>query len=186
MDIESLFSGMKEAPVFGRGSYITESGDFVVELDKILVKTSQKKLGETFFICEFKILESTSASNPVGASRSWTAKFSQRNTFGNIKELMFAVLGKVGKDVPETDKDSHELVTALSTAACSTDGGKDVPSAMATLKRLAGIESIEEVHAIVTGSKLLLRTVQTKTQAGGDYTRHIWAPVPAEGAESAA
>lgn len=175
MNIEQIFKGMRDQPVFGRGTYINETGDFVVEIRKLLAKASEQKRGETFFICEFSIVESDNEKHPAGASRSWTSKFSQQSTFGNIKELMFAAIGKHGTDVPLTD-DAHELVSALATAACSEQNGADVPSALATLKKF-GINGMEGVSDLLVGTHVRLRTVQTKTRAGGDFTRHVWAPV---------
>lgn len=175
MDIDSLFEGMQKAAVFGRGNYMAE-GEYKVAVRSMKVQASQKKRGETFFVCEFDVVEIFKTKDPEkhrpGTAGTWLPKFSQQSTFGNIKELMFAILGLRGSDVPDSATDQHELATALATAACGSENGK------AILKQK---HQIDDVVALVSGAEVLLVCVQTKTKEGGDFTRYQWAPVPVAG-----
>jgi hypothetical protein len=175
MDIDSLFKGMREAAVYGRGNYMSE-GEYRVRVTGVKCQASQKKRGETFFVCEFEVAEIFASKEPekhrVGSSGTWLPKFSQASTFGNIKELMFAILGVRGSDVPESAVEQHELATALATAACGSENGK------AALKEKF---KIDDVNAIVEGAEVLLTCVQTKTREGNDFTRYQWGPVPVPG-----
>lgn len=174
MDIDALFDGMQKAAVFGRGNYMGE-GEYKVAIKSLKVQASQKKRGETFFVCEFELVTVYKTNDPekhrVGTSGTWLPKFSQQSTFGNIKELMFAILGRRGSDVPDSETEAHELATAMATASCGSENGK------ATLKQERF--GIDDIGALVQGTEVLLTCVQTKTKEGGDFTRYQWAPVPA-------
>lgn len=170
MDIDQLFSGMKDAPMFGRGNYMGE-GLYLVELTKVFVKPRFK--GGTVFIAEFTILESTNEKHKAGTTGSWCPKIELPNTFGDIKSLVFAALGIAPKDVTKDQLDLHAQATLLARAACGSE------SAIAELKA-AGVEN----HSIV-GNRVRLECTQTKTREQKDFTRYTWSPATAPAAQAA-
>src|SRR5689334_2270240 len=99
MGIEAYFEGMERAEVFGKGQYFKE-GNFRVRTKALKVNNGQNGL---CFIAEFDVIESTSAEDPVGSTRSWVVKMgpTNKNAFSDIKSFMFALLGvdpkKAGK-----------------------------------------------------------------------------------------
>ena len=172
MDIDALFKGMKEATVYGRGNFMSE-GEYEVLIKKVKVQASEKKRGEVFFVTEFTLDKIFNTVKPekhvVGSTGTWLPKFSQQSTFGNVKELMFAILGRNPADVPEAETETHELATAMATAACGSENGK------ATLKAK---HQIEDINMLIEGARVRLTCVQVKTREGGDFTRYQWGPAP--------
>lgn len=168
-NIDQLFAGMQDAKVFGHGNFM-QAGSYKVRIKTVKAQPSAKVRGETFFVCEFEIVESSNLNHGLGTVGTWLPKFSQQSTFGNIKELMFAILGMHGANVPDSDKSSHELATALAAAACGSDNWKSV---------LKAKHNIDDVAELVDGAEVLLTCAQIKTRANTDFTRYQWAPVPA-------
>ncbi len=162
-DVDSLFTGMAAAPVFGRGTFMSK-GNYVVEIVKVFTKKTFK--GADVLICEFKILESNTPEHLPGSSGSWVPKFATPNTFGNIKELIFAIFGKSAKDVPASS-DEHVLAATVARAACGSDTAK------AELKSKYQIDNVDE---IVIGARVTLACEPIKTKTGGDFTRYDWGP----------
>lgn len=176
MDIDALFKGMQSAPVYNRGNWMSE-GEYEVAIKSIKAQASTKKRGETFFACEFRVVKvfrtMAPEKNRVDSSGTWLPNFKLQSTFGNIKQLMFAILGVNGADVPETDVDQHELATLLAMAGCGSENG------IAGLRQEKfGLGADVEVNDLIAGTHVRLTTVQIKTKEGADYTRHDWAPVP--------
>lgn len=163
-DIDVLFKGMKDAPMFGRGNYMGE-GLYLVELTKLFVKSRFK--GGNVFIAEFTIVESNNAKHAVGSTGSWCPKIELPNTFGDIKSLMFAALGINPKDVPAEAADLHAQASLLARAACGSE------SAIAELKA-AGVDDPS-----VVGRRVRLECVQTKTRENKDFTRYTFSPAGA-------
>ena len=162
MDIDQLFKGMKEAPMFGRGNYMNDEGVYLVELTNVFVKPRWK--GGNIFVAEFKILESNNDAHKAGSSRSWAPKLELPNTFGDIKALVLAAIGTDPKSVTEADKALHEQATLLARAVCGSE------SAKAELKT-AGIDDFSLV-----GCRVRLETMPTKTKENKPFTRYTWSP----------
>lgn len=161
MDIDQLFKGMKDAPMFGRGVYMAE-GVYEVEITNIFVKPRFK--GGNVFVTEFKILESNNEKHKPGTTGSWVPKIELPNTFGDVKSLMFAATGTDPKTVKAEDAALHAQASMLARAACGSE------SAKAELKQ-AGLDDPS-----IVGCRVRLECTQTKTKAGGDFTRYAWAP----------
>jgi len=175
MDIDALFGDMAKAPVYGRGNQAAV-GDYLVEIKAMKVKASEKKKGQVNFICEYDIIQVFSTKDPEkmrpGVSGAWIGNFTQAPLFGNIKELMFAILGKKGSAVPESDVSAHRLVTLMATSACD---GPRTSRATADLRTEFGID---DVNAIVKGARVLLSTVDIELKDKSEFTRHTWSPTP--------
>lgn len=163
-DIDALFSGMQNAPMFGRGNYMGE-GLYKVEIQKVFVKKRFK--GGNVFICEFKILESNNEKHKVGTTGSWCPKLELPNTFGDIKSLMFSATGTNPKDVKAEDESAHRQATLLARAACGSEAAQK--ELEAELKAV-GIDS----DGSVVGAVVALECVQTKTKENKDFTRYTW------------
>ncbi len=164
-DIDKMFEGMTNAPIFGRGTYMGP-GTFRVAIKKAFYKRSYK--GLDLFICEFEILETNNEMHPVGSSGSWTPKIALPNTFGDIKSLIFSALGQDGRTVK--DNDSHIFVTRLARALCGSETAKQELA-----ETLAGLE-VESAEALVLGKEVGLVTEQVKTKEQRDFTRYTWSP----------
>lgn len=163
-DIDALFGGMQNAPIFGRGNYMKE-GNYLVQITNIFVKPRFK--GGNVFVAEFKVLESDNPEQKVGGSGSWVPKIETPNTFGDIKSLMFAATGTDPKHVKNEDSKAHGEATRMAKAACGSE------SAKAELAK----EGIEDGFLI--GLKVKLECNVVKTKAGTDFTRYTWSPVDA-------
>lgn len=88
-----IFKGLRNASVFERGVYLKAGGDYLLEIEKCLVKETRKS--GYGFIVELKVLESKGPDvNPVGSKATWFQSLRDKNVaFGAIKEFMYAVLG---------------------------------------------------------------------------------------------
>ena len=160
MDIDTLFKGMKDAPMFGKGTYMGE-GVYVVELTNLFVK--QRWKGGNVFVAEFKVVESNNEKHKPGSSGSWVPKIENPNTFGDIKSLVFAALG-IPPSVAKDNEALHAQASMLARAVCGSEAAK------AELKA-AGVEDYSLV-----GRQVRLECVQTKTKEQKDFTRYTWAP----------
>jgi len=167
MDIDSLFAGMKEAPMFGRGNYMAE-GVYEVDIAKLSLKPSFK--GPIVLICEFIVKESSSPRHVVGSTGSWVSKIQGKaaaSTFADAKCLALAAMSQVNAD-PE----AQALAALLVTATCGSEGAK------AELKAL-GVDKAED---LLIGKRVHLECLQVKTAPsvalpqGGDFTRYTWSP----------
>jgi hypothetical protein len=166
LDIDKLFSGMQNAPMFGRGNYMGE-GLFQVKITNVFVKPRFK--GGNVFICEFQILESNNEKHKVGTTGSWCPKIELPNTFGDIKSLMFAATGTDPKTVKAEDGALHGQASLLARAACGSE------SAKAELKQTFAQQGIDHDGSII-GCEVRLECTQTKTKENKDFTRYTWSP----------
>lgn len=168
-NIEQMFAGMDKAAMFGSGQYFSE-GNYRVATKSLKVNNGFKGL---CFIAEFEVLESTSAKDPIGATRSWVVKMgaTNKNAFSDIKSLIFALTGvdpkKAGQ--PEENPQLHSQAAELVKAACDADYAKKIglePDA------LVGIELKLQAFGKAT------RPSAEKPQ-GGIFTVHNWSPADA-------
>jgi hypothetical protein len=163
-DIDQLFAGMANAPMFGRGNYMAE-GVYLVEITNVFVKPRFK--GGNVFIAEFKILESNNEKHKVGTTGSWCPKIELPNTFGDIKSLMFAASGTDPKAVKQEDTAAHGQASLLARAACGSEAAK---------KELAAL-GVDDPS--IVGCQVRLECTQTKTRENRDFTRYTWSPAEA-------
>lgn len=170
VNVEQMFAGMEKAQIFGKGQYFSE-GDFLVRTKSMKVNDGHNGL---CFIAEFEVLQSTSAKDPVGATRSWVVKMgpTNKNAFSDIKSLIFALTGKDPKQVgqPEENPALHAEAANLVKAACDPEYAKKVGIAADVF---VGIE---------VGLHTFLKPTRPSPQKpeGGVFTVHSWTPVASE------
>ncbi len=169
--IDDTFNSMIDAPAPGRGNYISGNGEYLVEVIKFIGKDGFK--GKSAIV-EFKILESTNPQAPVGCTRSWTLKWDKKQNHADLKAFALAAfnLNKlVGTEDVPTKRDADSKATWLVYAAVGT---AVAGPASAKACALLGADPGDDFFA---GVQVRLTTEMTKTQAGGDFTRHTWSPV---------
>lgn len=170
-DTDDFFKAMIDAPAPGRGNYISGDGDYLVEVTKFIGKDGFK--GKSAIV-EFKVLESTNAEVPVGCTRSWTLKWDKKQNHADLKAFALAAFNLdklVGTDDVPTKRDADAKATYLVYAAV---GPAVAGQASVKARELLGADEDDDFFA---GQTLRLTTEKTKTQAGGDFTRHAWQPV---------
>jgi hypothetical protein len=124
-----------------------------------------------FFVAEFEVLESTSELDPVSSTRSWVAPLEgerAKYSFGDIKNLVFAITGQNPKDVgdPSEDPKLHQEATQLVMAACDAEYAKK--------NKIDPTDLIDQEVALETFQKATKPKVG-QTQ-GGVFTVHNWSP----------
>ncbi len=167
--IDDLFKNMRSAPIKGGGQYM-QPGLYQVELQKLLVKISEdpQKDGAKMFICEFKVVKSSTTAHAVGSTGSWVGKFDKFGlTLGNIKALIFAATGF------DQSKPSDHVLVELFTRAVLDD------SSPAVAELAAPPYEVDDPKALVLGQIVALECQLTKTKKGGDFTVYNWSRVEA-------
>lgn len=91
-----MFAGMNKAEKFGQGVYFKD-GTHLVEIVKLLGKSSEKKNGKHFFIAECRVLEST--IEPEGTLRSWTVNVNSESGLGDVKAFLAAIAGSEDSEI---------------------------------------------------------------------------------------
>ncbi|WP_146644993.1 hypothetical protein [Labilithrix luteola] len=162
---------MAKAKSQAGGQYVKGEGKFLVTIQRIFVHEGHKG---RFFICEFSVDESTSPLDPAGSTRSWSAPLlgeRAKYSFGDIKNLIFAVTGHHPKDVadPDLNPELHNEATRLVMAA--------VDPAYAKKNDLDATILIGEQVQLETNLKAT-RPKPGQTQ-GGTFTVHSWSPASA-------
>lgn len=93
MGTAEIFKGLRNANVFEKGVYLDAGGDFLLEVNKCIVKHTRGK-GDAFIV-EFKVLESNKEKNTVGSKCSWYQGITNTDVaWPAIKEFTYALLGK--------------------------------------------------------------------------------------------
>ncbi len=148
-----LWAGLKDAQTFDRGTFF-KPGSYTLKIVNCLTKQTVKS-GEGFIV-EFEVLETTDPTNhPVGSKASWFQKMANVPVaFGAIKEFLAAVYG-------------YPLSQPVYKARFETEMGPQ-------LEAYAAAASDGRNH--LAGQIVKVQTEQTKTQRGGDFTRHMWSP----------
>lgn len=169
MGIESYFSGMTNAKAMGGGQYFKGAGKFKLRSKRMFTNDGHRG---KFYIAEFEVLESSSAEDPVGATRSWAVPLEgerAKYSFGDIKNLIFALTGQNPKDVgdPSTNQKLHQEATQLVMAACDAEFAKK--------NNIDPTLLIDQEVALETFLKAT-KPKPGQTQ-GGTFTVHAWAPV---------
>ncbi len=166
-DLDSIFSNMEKASMSDKGSFFGP-GLYLCELQSLEYREGFK--GRSF-IAKFGIVESNNEEHPAGATRSWIVKLDRADTkdmaMGDIKSLIFALLGKAPRDVGSADKNpkAHAQAVALFKAQLKDE-------AKAAFKEAYGIDAPN-----LRGKRVKLEATATKSQkTGNDFTRHAWSP----------
>lgn len=167
IDIDKLFDGMAKAEIFGKGNYL-EEGLYVLESKNFFVKEGHKG---TSFVSEFTVVESNNAAHPAGSTASWVINFDNDYIFGNISELVIALLGQENTRENQVDAAFRDEVELITRAVC---GSKKAQEA------LGGNYS----EGMLNGIRVKVETKKKATQKGGEYTAHKWSPVRVPEAES--
>jgi hypothetical protein len=166
-DLDSLFDAMDTAKGGGgAGTYFTE-GVFTVALKEIEWIPNGYK-GKT---CKFHftVLTSSDPAHAVGATRTWFAKLDKsreanEKTMADIKNLVFSLLGQSPKEVGAPDKNpqAHQQAAKIFKAA--------IDASFAAESKIS--------PTMLIGKQCALEAVGIKKKDGGDFTRHVWAPLP--------
>lgn len=151
--MSSLWSGMKSAPVGGRGNFLKAGYHFDIEIDRCLtLETREKGLA---FIAEFKVLTSTCQDIQPGSSCSWYQS--------------------MGRNIRET---ALSAIKGFIAAASGLDPRKDAQRIKDELD--PGIEEMMDAvtgqENVLCGTKIHVETYSKQTKEGGDFTVHIFTP----------
>jgi hypothetical protein len=166
MDLDQIFGNMEKASMSDKGSFFP-GGLYTCALKSMEYRNGFK--GQSF-IAKFEVLESNNPDCAVGSTRSWIVKLDKQETkeqaMGDIKALIFALLGKSAKDVGSADKNplAHKQAVALFKAHIDENYGPK-------FKAEFGVDAPSLV-----GRPVSLEATSVKTKAGGDFTRHSWSP----------
>lgn len=145
--VNNPFAGrVRDAQVFENGAYLSPDGHFVLEIERVLVKTSRQK--KELFIAEMRVLESNKAEDPVGSKRSWCQDMNADGAFGEIKKFVYATLGL------EWSRDKEKIKAEID------------PKIEAIL-----FEAIGATNPL-KGVKVVCDTQSKLTKAGKPFTRH--------------
>jgi hypothetical protein len=165
IDIDKLFDGMATKEIGGSGNFMGE-GLYVVETKQLFVKEGFK--GKSF-ICEFEIVKSDNDAHPVGSTGSYVLKFENPYAFGNISELVIALLGYENTKENQTNKTIRDQVQDVTSAACGSDKAKAKLGANSEDGMLLGIRLKLECRKKATAPK-------AGRPEGGEFTVHKWSP----------
>ena len=89
---QDIWTGIETAQVNDQGTFFSP-GSLDTQVDRVLVKDSQKKRGETNFITEHSVLTSTNTQNQAGSAATWICNMKHRSAPGNVKGFLLALLG---------------------------------------------------------------------------------------------
>jgi len=168
MGVADYFNGMENAKSMGGGQYVKGEGKFLVRTKRIFVNSGHRG---KFLVVEFEVLESTSPLDPAGCTRSWVAPLEgerSRYTFGDAKNMVFAITGQNPKDVgdPSENPKLHREATQLVMAAVDPEYAKK--------NGIDPTDLIDQEVALETFQKAT-RPKPGQTQ-GGVFTVHVWSP----------
>lgn len=176
MDIDKLFSGMAKAEIFGSGKNLTE-GLYEIEVKELMVKESRNPLKPGVnFICEFLIVGSNNDDHPVGCTRSWVLNMSNPFAFGNISELVLALLGYENSPTNHKNVELREEIRVITSAVL---GGSESIAEVEAIRKELG----DPGYGVLVGKKAKLECVNKPTKPspknpnGGTYTSHKWSPM---------
>lgn len=148
------FNGLGKAPTFERGKYLP--GGFKGNLQcKRTIEKDTRRSGKAFIV-EF-VVQTTNMPDevPVGAKRTWFQKMVDMDVaFPAIKEWAIAMAGYTTDQKKEVEEELEEGLDDLMNHAVENPAENDF-----------------------TDVVVYCETEQVTTQAGGDFTRHTWAPV---------
>ena len=160
-DIDEMFAGMANAAPPGRGTYINDDGTYRVEVVKAFGKSGFR--GKSFIV-EFKVLTSSNPNVPVGCTRSWTVKWDKIQNHADLKAFALAATGIEAVATSKRDADITATYMVYAAAGQLVAGDAAIKA-----KELLGDDGPP-----FDGFQVMLDTEKTRTQAGGDFTRHKW------------
>lgn len=172
---DDMVEKMKKAPLRKGGGEYMKPGLFDVEVLSTIRKMAWNAAftvrDRELFICEFKILTSSTPDHLVGSTASWSCKDpSSDSGSGDVKTFCIAATGNDPRQVKDNDEKAQTQATLLAFAAMGE---------AEAFKRLGLPENF------FVGRKLKLETRMIKTKAGKDFTKHTWSPYKAPEAQSA-
>jgi hypothetical protein len=166
-DIDTMFRDMADAPAQGQtGNGIKTEGEFLIEV--VSTKGNRGHFGDRLVV-EFKVLESSVPDQvPVGATRSWTVKWGDKQSLPDIKAFALAAAWPTLDGLSQREKDATATYLAYAAAGPVIAGG----AANVAREKLGGLEGDPFV-----GLKARVTTKPSKTRAGHDFTKHRWSAV---------
>lgn len=169
MGASDYFSGMEGAKAQAGGAYFKGEGKYELTLKRMFVNVGHKG---KFFIAEFGVDSSSNDDDPIGCTRSWATPLTGERagySFGDIKNLIFSLLGKEPKDVgdPSDSPKLHAEATTIVKAACDPEyAKKEGLDPTLLIGRNVGLETFKKQTKPKIGQ-----------EKGGLFTVHRWSPV---------
>jgi len=131
-----MFSGMKEAPVYGAGRYITP-GKWSLEIAELKAIESQRSGKGPFFCAEFVVLDSSIDGYQAGDRVSWMANAQHDSFSSNVKAFGLVVYDALGID-GDPDSFDEEAAEALVSADQPAKGARLTCEAWNVITRSGG------------------------------------------------
>lgn len=169
-DIDPVFKDMVDAPPQGQtGNGIKHEGDFLIEV--VETKGNKGYYGPRMIV-DFKVLESSVPDLvPVGASRSWTAKWGDAQSLSDIKAFALAAAAPQLEGLSQRDKDA--TATYLSYAAV---GPLVAGAASDVARKKLGDETGPFDGDPFAGLRARVSTKPKTTSNGHPFVKHRWSP----------
>lgn len=173
-DLDAIFSNMEKASLSDKGVFFT-SGIYENELLSFEYRNGYKGAS---FIAKFKVLASSNIDHPVDSTRTWILKLDNPKTkdqnMGDIKSLIFALLGKNPRDIGNHERNPEAHKQAVELFKCMVDEAYG--------KKVQGERKLATVPTLV-GRRVALEAVEVVSEPtpqrpnGGKFTRMTWSPV---------
>jgi hypothetical protein len=98
--------GEVEKASASKGSQYVNPGKHIFDIQKIILRPSDKDPSRLFFIVELETVSSSREDQPVGSTRSWIVDISRKQTGpSNVKGFAMAL----GPDIEEGDINKEDL-----------------------------------------------------------------------------
>ena len=151
-----LFDNLKDADISSGSKYLLE-GDYVLKaLSASELKTNKDGKKKVFYVVKFQVIESNNDKIPVGDERSWFCDMGQESSDSNVNGFLVALLG-------------YNYTNPQHKAEVDAKIKPQLPAfGEATLKKEGGL--FEKKNMIKC------TVVNTKTRAGGNFSRHNFYP----------
>lgn len=145
------YAQVNDAKVYKSGQYFEPNHQFLVLVS--VVKDQEVRESKLgAFIVETKVLKSTCDSVRPSDGRNWFVNLDKPASWGNLKAFGVAATEAVTGEMASENEVTEEV-----------------------------IEHFVSTEQPLAGTILALATVHSKTQKGGDFTKHNWsAPTPAQ------
>lgn len=154
-----MFGKIEEAKVTKTGQYFGP-GKYQVKLLVVKEVESTKNSNKEYVAIETKVLASDNPAHPAGAERSQVIDMTNVMGLPNFKGFLAAVSGV------------DPSMESLNSDVCNY--WKSKVESEITLEQVC--ELVVSPANPLEGLVMDLECVTIKTQAGGDFTKHIWAP----------
>lgn len=171
-NIDSMFKDMADAPAQGQtGNKIEVEGDFVVR-----VKTSKGQDGHfgKRLVIEYEVESSTVPDKvPVGSTKSWTAKWGDKQSLPDIKAFALSAAAEALEDYQPREREA--IATFMAYAAV---GNSIAGNASDVARAKLGDDGKAFEGDPFEGLRVSVSTKPKTTQAGFKFVQHRWAPAP--------